>query len=213
MRDSRLVLAIGLLAALATLAGCAGRTRYPTYYILNVPPPLSGRSQPILGSVAVREFSAPAFLNGGPIVYRQSPEQLDFYAYHHWAEDPRRAATSAMMRAMQARGLFRSVDVFDGRGSPECLLTGTLHRLEEVDQGTNVSIVVTLSARLVDLRTGEVIWQDMSSKTSKLDQRSVSGIVAEMSRDLASAIEDLVSSMRNRVLEASLPLGRSNAEQ
>jgi uncharacterized lipoprotein YmbA len=215
MRGSGLILAIELMAALVTLAGCAGKTRYPSYYILNVPPPLSAseRSKPILGSVAVREFSAPAFLRGGPIAYRQSPEQLDFYAYHHWAEDPRRTATGAMMREMQARGLFRSVDVFDGRGSPEFLVTGTLDHLEEVDQGSDVSIVVTLLARLVDLRTGDVIWQDTSSKTSKLDQRSIPGIVAEMSRDLGSAIEDLVSSMRDRVFEASFSRSRSNAEQ
>jgi hypothetical protein len=37
--------------------------------VLNVPAVPSGndRPKPILGSVAVREFSAPGFLRGGPI--------------------------------------------------------------------------------------------------------------------------------------------------
>src|SRR6266481_1509758 len=143
------------MIALASLTGCAGKIRYPSYYVLNVPPPLSAseRPKPILGPVAVREFSAPGFLRGGPIAYRQSPDQVDFYDYHRWAEDPRREVTAAMVREMQARGIFQSVDVFDGRGSPEYLVSGTLDHLEEVDQGTNVSIEVRLSARLTNLRT------------------------------------------------------------
>ena len=214
MRNSKPMFAIGLMTALATLAGCAGKIRYPSYYVLNVPAPLSASDQPklILGSVAVREFSAPAFLRGGPIAYRASLAQVDFYAYHRWAEDPRRVVTAAMVREMQARRLFQSVDVFDGRGSPECLVTGTLDHLEEVDEGTNVSIEVGLSAQLINLQTGEVLWQDTASKTARLHQRSVPGIVAEMSRDLADAVQHLVSSMQDRVGAASASLGGSNGE-
>ena len=214
MRNSELMCAIGLMTALATLAGCAGKIRYSSYYVLNVPAPLSAsdRPKPILGSVAVREFSAPAFLRGGPIAYRASLAQVDFYAYHRWAEDPRRVVTAAMVREMQARRLFQSVDVFDGRGSPQCLVTGTLDHLEEVDEGTNVSIEVSLSAQLINLQTGEVLWQDTASKTARLHQRSLPGIVAEMSRDLADAVQHLVSSMQDRVGAASASLGGSNGE-
>jgi len=214
MRNSKLRLTIGLMTAIVSLAACAGKIRYPSYYVLNLPTSLPvTRPTPVLGSVAVREFSAPTFLREGPIAYRQSPEQLDFYNYHRWAEDPRRVVTAAMVREMQARGLFQSVEVFDGRGSPECLLTGTLDHLEEVDQGTNISIEVRLSARLINLRTGEVLWQDTSSKTAKLDQRSIPGMVAEMSQELAGAVEHLVSSMQDRLSAASSSLSRSNAEQ
>jgi hypothetical protein len=45
------------------------------------------------------------------------------------------------------------------------LLTGTLDRPEEVDQGATVS-EVSISARLLNLQTGEVIWQDTKSRRS-----------------------------------------------
>src|SRR5271165_7233805 len=126
MSNSRLIGAFGLMVALANLAGCAGKIRYPSYYVLNLPTPMPVTDRParIFGSVAVREFAAPRFLREGPIAYRESPEQLDFYDCHRWAEDPRRMVTLAMVRELQARGLFRSVDLFDGRGSPECLMNG-----------------------------------------------------------------------------------------
>ena len=215
MRNPKLMLAVGLTTALTSLAGCVGKIRYPSYYVLNVPAPgpATDRSKPILGAAAVREFSAPEFLREGPIAYRKSPEQLDFYNYHRWAVDPRRAVTAAMVGEMQTRGLFQSVDMFDGHGSPECLVTGTLDHLEEVDHGSDVSIEVRVSARLINVRTGEVLWQDTATETARLDERSVPGIVAEMSRELGNAVERLVSSMQDRVRAASASLSRPNTEQ
>ena len=90
IRNSKLIIAIGLIA-LVGLTGCAGKIGYPNYYVLNVPTRVAAAtpSAPILGLVAVREFSAPVFLRAGPTAYRISPEQLQFYDYHRWAEDPR----------------------------------------------------------------------------------------------------------------------------
>jgi hypothetical protein len=116
------------LGAFISLGGCAG-VRYPSYYLLNLPQqPASPRDlqKPVFGSAAVREFSAPRFLKEGSIVYRPGPEQLDYYAYALWAEDPRRIATEALVRELQVRGPFQSVDLYDGRQSPDCLITGSL---------------------------------------------------------------------------------------
>src|ERR1700719_2179802 len=77
------------LAALVILTGCGGRVRYPNYYTLNVPaPPDPPPSENVHAAVAIREFSAPAYLRQGAIVYKSSPEQIDFYAYHRWAINP-----------------------------------------------------------------------------------------------------------------------------
>ena len=212
MNSRNLVLASAFAAGLLSLVGCAGKSRYPSYYVLKIPAPVpaSMPSAPILGTVAVREFRAPAFLTGGPIVYRPSREQVDFYNYHHWAEDPRKVVTAAVIRELQARGMFQSVDSFDGRGSPDCLLTGTLDHLEEVDDGASVSIEVGLSARLMNVATGEVLWQGTASQTARVDQRSVAGVVAEMSSDMSVAVERLVSSMYDHVSMASSLARRSS---
>ena len=211
---SKLQFALGVMTALASLTGCGGKIRYPSYYVLNVPPPpaANDRSKPVLGSVAVRQFSAPSFLKEGSIVYRPSGEQVEFYNYHRWAEDPRRVATEAMAQEIQARRLFGSVDIFDGRTSPDYLITGTLDHLEEFDQGSRVSIEVSLSARLVDLRTGEELWRDTSTRTAMLDERTVPGIVSELSKELGNAVTSLTSSMQDRLSTASSASGL-NTEQ
>jgi cholesterol transport system auxiliary component len=214
MRNSNLKHVFGLMTALVSLAGCAGKIHYPSYYVLNLPAPVTTPSPaaPILGSVAVREFESPRFLRAGPIVYRASAEELGFYEYHRWAVDPRRTVTSAMIQQMQSRGIFRSVDSYSGQ-TAEYLLTGTLDHLEEVDQGSHVSIEAGLSARLIDTRTGGVLWQGASLKTVLLDQRSVPGVVTEMSGTVQSIVAGLVSSMQDRVSAASSPAIRAGSEQ
>jgi ABC-type uncharacterized transport system auxiliary subunit len=202
---SKNVLTIGLMIGFIASTSC-GRIRYPDYYALNFPaPPAVRRIQSaVVGSLAVREFHSPVFLREGAIVYRPSAEQIAFYPYHRWAEDPRRAVTELMMQDLQASGIFRSVDFYNGGlGSPDLVLSGTLEHLEELDHAGTVSVQVTISARLVTANTGEVVWQDTSSKTGTPDQRTIAAIVAEMSRQIGSAVESLVSSMRDRVLPVS----------
>jgi cholesterol transport system auxiliary component len=191
---------IALSMALLALGGCAG-IKYPNYYTLNMPTPVSASraTAPISGTVLVQEFGAPAYLRQGPIVYRPEPEQIAFYDFHHWAEDPRKTVTAAMVRDL--RLTFQSAELYDGRGDADYLLTGALDHLEELDDGSSVSVDVGISASLKNLKTGGVIWSSTSSKTSAVEQRSVPGVVAAMSRDLTEATRQLVASLQSELAQ------------
>jgi uncharacterized lipoprotein YmbA len=191
-----------LMVALMALGACA-KVRYPDYYALRLPNPVSASpdSARIAASVAVREFRAPQYLRQGSIVYRPESEQIAFYDYHRWAEDPRQSVTTTIVRELKQ--VFESVDVYDGRSGAVLLLTGSLDRLEEVDSEVSVAVEVEISGKLQNVKTGNVVWSDSSFKTSKVNQRSLPAVVAEMSRDLSEAATQLVSSMRSRVSESS----------
>ena len=82
MRIQHTTLLVITLAISTILAGCMGKTRYPTYYELQLPaPPYPPAGPEGRASVAVREFKSPAYLRQGPLVYRSSPEQIGFYDY------------------------------------------------------------------------------------------------------------------------------------
>lgn len=213
-RANRFALAC-LTTALATLAGCAGHIRYPSYYALNLPAPRPPATQAkaFLGVVAVREFSAPAFLRAGSIVYRPSADQLGFYPYDRWAVDLRHTVTSAVLRNIQLGGVFQSAHLFDGRETSDYLLTGTLDDLEEVDRGDEVFVEVRLSAQFMDLRTGDVLWRDTLSERSRVERRAIPGVVAELSHGTERAVDGLVSSLQNHVASQSASLARAQAGQ
>jgi uncharacterized lipoprotein YmbA len=134
-------------------------------------------------------------------VYRPESEQIAFYDYHRWAEDPRQSVTNTIVRELKQ--VFESADLYDGRTGAEFLLTGSLDRLEEVDSERSVSVEVGISAKLQNVKTGNVMWSDTSFKTSEVNQRSLPAVVAEMSRDLSDAATQLVSSMRRQVSQSS----------
>jgi len=178
------------------LTGCMGKIKYPTYYTLNLapaidPPPKSGA----LVSIAVREFQAPAYLREGPVVYLTSPEEIGFYEYHRWAVDPREAITHAIVERLRASGNFSLVKTYDGQNDVNYVLTGRLDKLNEVDYDGGVKVEVALSAQVIDLHNGKTVWANSASNIAKVEERKVSGVVAQMSSTTDRTIEELLKSL------------------
>jgi ABC-type uncharacterized transport system auxiliary subunit len=178
------------------LTGCMSRIKYPTYYTLNLapvpdPPARSGE----LVSIAVREFQSPAYLRQGRVVYFTSPEEIGFYEYHRWAVDPRQAITQTIIERLRAGGNFALVKTYDGRNDVDYILSGRLDKLDEADYGGGVRVEVALSAQVIDLHSGKTVWTNSASSTAKLEERKVSGVVAQMSSLTDRGIEELLQSL------------------
>jgi ABC-type uncharacterized transport system auxiliary subunit len=199
MRKSTITALIGFTA----LGGCA-QVRYPSFYTLNLPNPVPAArdSGPIPETVAVPEFRAPPYLRQGPIAYRPESQQIAFYDYHQRVEDPRQTVTATMVRLLTP--VFESVELYDGRTGAEFLLSGSLDRLDEIDSERSVSVEIEISAKLQNVKTSSVMWSGRSYKASPVNQRSLPGIVAEMSRDLNEAAIELASSMWSQIPQGSL---------
>jgi len=182
------------LAALVMLTGCAGKVRYPTYYTLNLPatpdPPPAEKAH---ASVAIREFRAPSYLRQGGIVYKTSPEQIGFYAYHRWAMDPREFVTNAIIDGVRARGAFARVQSYDGSRDVDYVLSGRLEKLEELDYEGGVKVQVAISAQMTSIATGAVVWSNAVSEIGDVDKHDLPAVVSEMNRTMERAIQKLVT--------------------
>jgi uncharacterized lipoprotein YmbA len=194
------------------LAGC-GSVRYPTTYVLNFPPPPVSQPAPssgILGPVAIREFQCPEYLCEGRIVYRPSPEEVAFYEFHRWAMNPRQAITQYVVASLRAQSLFKSVAVHERVSEAAYLLSGSIDRLEEVDQGRDVRVVCTMSAQLLDTRTRAVVWSDTASETVQVEKRDIRGVVSSISSAARKAADGLLKSMTEE-LPATIVRAESDA--
>jgi uncharacterized lipoprotein YmbA len=188
------------------IAGCAGKTRYPDYYMLPLAPSAvaSSKDGHNFSAVAVQRFETPAYLRQGRIVYRQTPEQIGFYDYHRWASDPGQVVTSAMMDSLRSAGVFSLVEVYDGQENTEYLLSGRVERLDEVDYGNHVQVEVKLSAQLLNRKTGAAIWTGDTTTTANISQREMSSVVRAMGQATQHGIEQLVEEMRSHLLATAL---------
>ena len=184
------------LAALVILASCGGRVRYPNYYTINLPaPPDPPAAENVHAALAIREFRAPAYLRQGAIVYKPSPEQIGFYAYHRWAISPCEFVTNSVIERLRASGDFARVKPYDGRPDVEYVLSGRLEKLEEIDYGGGVQVEVAISAQMTNLATGLTVWTNAVSEVGDVNKRDVAAVVSEMNRTMERAIKKLLSPM------------------
>ena len=182
------------------IAGC-GPVRYPTYYALNVAPapkPAADDGRRSL-AVAVRRFETPDYIRQGRIVYRETPQEVGFYDYHRWAADPGATITTAMIDALRSARLFSAVVPYDSQENEECVLSGRLARLDEVDYGGGVRVETRLVAELVNRRTGKTLWTGEASETSNIETRTVASVVGTMSHAVETSIDRLIASMDQQV--------------
>jgi ABC-type uncharacterized transport system auxiliary subunit len=198
------------LAALVTLASCGGRVRYPNYYTLHLPaPPDPPAAQNAHAVVAVREFRAPAYLRQGAIVYKSSPEQIGFYAYHRWAINPCEFVTSSVIERLSASGTFAHVKPYDGRPGIKYVVSGRLEKLEEIDYDGGVKVEVAISAQMTNLATGLTVWTNAVSEVGDVNTRDVPAVVSEMNRTMERAIRKLLSPMPADVATDLTAAGRN----
>jgi ABC-type uncharacterized transport system auxiliary subunit len=188
------------LAALVILTGCAGKVRYPNYYTLNLPappdPPAAGNAH---ATLAIREFRAPTYLRQGAIVYKTSPEQIGFYAYHRWAMDPRDFVTNAIIERLRASGAFARVQAYNGSRDIDYVLSGRLEKLEELDYQGGVKVQVAVSAEVTNIATGATVWSNAVSEIGDVNQRDVPAVVSEMNHTMQRAIEKLVTPLSAQI--------------
>ena len=181
------------LAVLVVLVGCGG-VRYPKYYTLSLPaPPDPPGAENAHAAMAVREFRAPAYLRQGAIVYKPSPEQIGFYAYHRWAISPCDFVTDSVIERLRASGNFAHVKPYDGRPDIEYVLSGRLEKLEEFDYEGGVKVEVAISAQMTNLDTGATVWTNAVSEVGDVNKHDVAAVVSEMNRTMERAIEKLLS--------------------
>lgn len=194
-------LSIATVCTLALLISGCGKVKYPSYYTLSIAPELKSdvTSTPRPVTVAVRQFETPVYLRQGRVVYSQAPGEIGFYEYHRWAVDPGAAVTTAMVEALRSARLFSTVALYDGHDRSDYLLTGRLEKLDEIDYGGDVRVEAKLSAELINLRTGSIVWTGDAAQTSKVESRDVNSVVAEMSEALQQSMHRLLTGMEQQV--------------
>lgn len=128
----------GLMLALAlALAGCWGTTSAEQrYYTLNLPaamPPAQSRHP---ADLLVREVEISPIYNRPQIVYRYSPQELQFFRQNNWADRPSRMIGQLMIKAVSDAALFRNVMDRMGTTAPAYVLDTSVEAIEELQAAT-----------------------------------------------------------------------------
>ena len=119
--------------------------------------------------------------------------------------DPREAITELLADRIRARSIFDSVTLPERGVRAAYALRGRIERLEEVDQGQAVYAICTISAEVVDISKGSVIWRQTASDTVPVTQRNMTGLVTSLAAASQSVVDRLVASMENELARGVQP--------
>ena len=144
MKYSRTLLALPLL-----LAGCFGATtaeqRFYTMSLPNTAPPTSARKGPEL---LLHEVEVAPVYNRPQIVYRISPQELQFFRQNNWADRPSRMMGQLLMQSFTRSGVFRNVIDRLGEKPPTYVLDSSVQAIEELEGGNQWFAHLAMTLRL-----------------------------------------------------------------
>ncbi len=194
-----------LIAFLAML-GCGGGKIPPThYYALSLPPAPAPADQALPHTLVVMPLRTSSMLTQDRIVYRPAPEEVGYYEYHRWAQDPREAVTNALIDKLRASGAFSSVVRFDGRTRSDYVLRARIDRLEEVDFEGGVKVYSGMSAELLDGATMRVVWEGSATSEAQVATSDMNAVVRQLSEATSQTLDKLTRSMADGVRNAAPP--------
>jgi ABC-type uncharacterized transport system auxiliary subunit len=185
---------------LLLVSGCAGAVHQPKYYTMALAPTLETRvaDSPHPITIAVRRFEMAPYLRHGAIAYRERSDEVQFYQYHRWAIDPGVAISRAIVDSLRASGCFLDVHFYDTRNRSDYLLIGNVEQLDELDYSSELQVGAALSAELIDLRTGRVVWSGNASKTLRVEQRNVYSVVEGLSTALQADLNQVLPDLERQ---------------
>ncbi len=187
-------------AAFIVLLGCGGGKIPPThYYALHLPPAPAPAAGSLPYSVVVMPLRANSMLTQDRIVYRPSQEEVGYYEYHRWAEDPRESMMAALVDKLRTSGAFNSVAPFDGRTRSDYILRARIDRLEEVDFEGGVKVYSGVSAELLDASSMRVVWEDAAEADTSVSSSNMQEVVRQLSVAANRSLDQLTNSMAAEV--------------
>ncbi len=154
-----------MLTGAWALAGCSGSLlpKAPAaaaQYTLDdggVPPGVSSSPLPGAPVLLVAPPSAAAGFDTARMVYLQSPQRLDSFAYHAWVEPPARMLAPPLLRALQATGAFRAVLLAPTAAVGDYRLEVELVRLQQDFTLQPSQVRLTLRVVLVQVKTRRAV--------------------------------------------------------
>jgi ABC-type uncharacterized transport system auxiliary subunit len=195
------------LGAVLLSACFFGRSVQSQYYVLDyTPAPSAERLQhgPYPFVLRLRNPVISEAYARDEIIYRESPYQVSFYAYHLWAVDPDRMIGDLLLKHLQAAQLFKNVIRTVEPYAPDFTLTADIQAIEEYDEADNWYAHLAIEYQLLQSRSGQVVWKKLYDLRRVVPQKEPVYVVRELSGLLETIQDSLVGDLE-------VPLGQAES--
>ncbi len=148
-----------MLGALV-LSGCWGTTAAEQrFYTLSLPQAAATTTGRHAAQVWVKEVEIAPVYNRPQIVFRFSPQELQFFNQSRWADRPSRMVGQLLERAVTTSGVFAGVVARLGTAPPTYVLDSSVEAIEELEGGDLWYAHLAMTLRLSRFDDNRAVWQ------------------------------------------------------
>ena len=168
------------------------------YYIINYTPfsnvPATS-SRPYQYSIQVGRFEVQRIFNRQNIIYRYSPQQIQYYELERWAVRPDYMITDMVFKHLEASKLTNRVgiDYFDTK--PDFRIEGTVEAIEKLDARDLFYGHIAMTFKMLRVKDGEQVWNYSFDQRKQVYSKDMVHSVQALSSILQTQMDVVVSQL------------------
>ncbi|HGY56159.1 MAG TPA: hypothetical protein ENK44_10680 [Caldithrix abyssi] len=160
------------------LSSCASERIITKFYVMdNVPEqPIDSSGTPTAALpyvVMVDNFSISRIYDSNRIALRTNSNEISYYIYHKWAENPSAALQTIVWRQLRGLHLFQTCNLRRIEPEPNYKISGHIDRIERVEQDDYDAAHVMITLQFKDYDTGEVLVQHIYNRFTSLNEKDM----------------------------------------
>ncbi|MCE5249534.1 PqiC family protein [bacterium] len=212
-----LLMTIGMIA-LFMACGVLGVKKLPTknYYIINYPftknvPQNSRRPYPY--ALQIGNFEIQPIYNRQNVVYRYSPNQIQYYEVERWAVRPDYMITNLVFKHLEESGLTNRVGTNFFESRPDYRIEGMVESIERYDAGDIFFAHLAMSMKMLRVADGTQVWEYTFDERKQVYQRGMVYTVQGLSAIFQSEMNIVVAQIDSLFLSygSGTPLQKKEA--
>ena len=187
-------LIILLAAAAVLLAGCFSAQPEKKYYEIHLE--AVPAAEPFTASLLVDRLEIDSVYDDFRIIYRLSPFEINYYAYHFWADKPSKLLRNSLIQYLEKSRLFPKLILEPIRGNADWAFRWTVHQIEEVDLVDAWFARLSMKFEIADTKTGAVLASRTFDRSEPLSKKDVGEVPAVLSRILTEELQALFAELK-----------------
>lgn len=185
-----------LAAVLFCLAGCFSASPEKKYYEIHLEP--GPAAEPFAKTLLIDRIDIDSLYDDFRIIYRVSPFEINYYAYHFWADKPSKLLRDSIIHYLEAARLFPRIIPEPVRGSADWVLRCTVHQIEEVDAPAAWFARLSMRLEIAELKAGTILASRRFDRQEPLSKKDVAEVPAVLSRILAEELGALLAEVKGK---------------
>ena len=173
MKNILYIIIIGLL-----VTGCrSGRSVNNRYYLMEYPPDVSVN---LTEETAASEKTCyvhtvsvhPAF-SASQIAFRESSNEISYYAFNQWANRPEPVFTRMLVEFLEKTNIFHDIVMNSSPDNADFSLETSVQRLEVVNENNDYHAHLQVRFRLIENESGKILTEHNAKSNKEMKERDL----------------------------------------